>query len=271
MVKLPQSTRRTLAGLEDLLIRAPGGGEIPLGQAAEVIPTTAPVRIERVDGARVLNVTGNVIHGTTTGNKVLGAFSKNELPDILAKYPGLRYTFEGEQREQREAMDTLLWGLVASVFVIYALMASLLRSYMQAFVVLLTIPWSLAGAIIGHVMLGFELSVFSVFGMIALCGMVVNGAFVLAVTRNRYLTEGRDPYQVTKLAAQRRFRPILLTSLTTFLGLGPMIFEDSIQAKFLVPMAISVGIGTLVSSLVILLMIPAVLSLLERPRSLESR
>ncbi|MDF1787725.1 MAG: efflux RND transporter permease subunit [Verrucomicrobiales bacterium] len=270
MVKLPKDARRSLAGLEDLLIRAPGGGEIPLGQAATVISTTAPVRIERVDGARVINVTGNVIRGTTTGNKVLGAFSKNELPDILAKYPGLRYTYEGEQREQREAMDTLLWGLVASVFVIYALMASLLRSYMQAFVVFLTIPWSLAGAIIGHVLLGFELSVFSVFGMIALCGMVVNGAFVLAVTRNRYLAEGRDPSQVTKLAAQRRFRPILLTSLTTFLGLGPMIFETSIQAKFLVPMAISVGIGTLVSSLVILLMIPAVLSLLEGAQPSES-
>ena len=198
-----------------------------------------------------------------------GAFSKHELPDILSKYPGLRYAFEGEQREQREqreAMETLSWGLIASVFVIYALMASLLRRYVQAFVVLLTIPWSLAGAVIGHVILGFELSVFSVFGMIALCGMGVNGAFVLAVTRNRYLQEGRDPYEVTKLAAQRRFHPIPLTSLTTFLGLGPMIFEDSIQAKFLVPMAISVGIGTLVSSLVIVLLIPAVLSLLECSR-----
>ncbi|MEM7384047.1 MAG: efflux RND transporter permease subunit [Verrucomicrobiota bacterium] len=271
MVKLPRDTRRSLAGMEELLIRAPNGGEIPLGQAARILSTTAPVRIERVDGARVINVTGNVIHGTTTGNKVLGAFSRNELADILAKYPGLRYTFEGEQREQREAMDTLSWGLIASVFAIYALMASLLRSYAQAFVVLLTIPWSLAGAIIGHVLLGYELSVFSVFGMIALCGMVVNGAFVLAVTRNRYLDEGRNPQEVTRLAAQRRFRPILLTSLTTFLGLGPMIFEDSIQAKFLVPMAISIGIGTLVSSLVILLMIPAVLSLLEGRRVQRSR
>lgn len=266
MVKLPEEARRSLSGLEDLLVRAPNGGEIPLGQAADVISTSAPVRIERVNGARVLNVTGNVILGETTGNKVLGAFAQNELPAILAKFPGLRYTFEGEQREQREAMDGLLWGLVASVFVIYALMASLLRSYVQAFVVLLTIPWSLAGAVVGHILLGFELSVFSVFGMIALCGMVVNGAFVLAVTRNRYLSEGRDAGQVTKLAAQRRFRPIFLTSLTTFLGLGPMIFETSIQAKFLVPMAISVGIGTLVSSLVILFLIPAILSLLECER-----
>jgi multidrug efflux pump subunit AcrB len=263
MVKLPKEVRRSMAGLEDLLVRAPGSGEIPLGQAATIISTEAPVRIERVDGARVVNVTGNIIPGTTSGNKVLGAFSKNDLPTILAKYPGLRYSFEGEQREQREAMSALAWGLVASLFAIYALMASLLRSYVQSFVVLLTIPWSLAGAVVGHVALGFDLSVFSVFGMIALCGMVVNGAFVLAVTRNRYLAAGGVPGEVTRLAAQRRFRPILLTSLTTFLGLGPMIFEDSIQALFLVPMAVSVGIGTLVSSLVILILIPAVFSVLE--------
>ena len=154
MVKLPKEVRRSMAGLEDLLVRAPDGGEIPLGQAAKIIPATAPVRIERVDGARVVNVTGNVIPGAASGNKILGAFSNNELPAILAKYPGLRYSFEGEQREQREAMDALAWGLVASLFAIYALMASLLRSYVQALVVLLTIPWSLAGAVAGHVMLG---------------------------------------------------------------------------------------------------------------------
>ena len=264
MVKLPPEARRSMTGLEDLLVRAPGGEEIPLGRAAKIISTSAPVRIERVDSSRVVNVTGNVIPGATNGNKVLGAFAKNELPRILAKYPGLRYSFEGEQREQREAMTGLAWGLVASVFVIYGLMASLLRSYLQAVAVLLTIPWSLAGAVVGHVALGFDLSVFSVFGMIALCGMVVNGAFVMAITRNRFLAAGNESSNATELAAKRRFRPIFLTSLTTFLGLGPMIFEDSIQALFLVPMAISVGIGTLVSSLVILILIPAIYTITDR-------
>ena len=193
MVRLPEADRRTLAGLEDLLVRAPGGGEIPLGEAATVIAATAPVRIERVDGGRVLNVTANVIPGENTGNKVLAAFAEDGLPQILARYPGLRYRFEGEQREQREAMRELSWGLVAALFAIYAIMAALLRSYKDAFVVLLTIPWSLAGAVIGHVLLGFDLSVFSVFGMIALCGMVVNGGFVLAVTRNRLVPRPDTP------------------------------------------------------------------------------
>jgi multidrug efflux pump subunit AcrB len=271
VVKLPEATRRSMAGLENLLVRTPDGGEIPLGQAAVVKRTTAPVLIERVDGARVLNVTANVVPGVTSGNKVLSAFSDSGLPGILGKYPGLRYSFEGEQREQRDAIRALSWGLVAALFAIYALVASILRSYLQALVVLLTIPWSLAGAVVGHVVLGFDLSVFSIFGMIALCGMVVNGAFVLAITRNRYLAEGRDPDKVTILACERRFRPILLTSLTTFLGLGPMIFETSVQALFLVPMAIAVGIGTLVSAIVILFLIPAIFRIIEDVRPPDSQ
>ena len=258
-----------MAGLEDLLVRTPDNGEIPLGQAAVVKRSSAPVRIERVDGARVLNITANVIPGTTSGNKVLSAFSRNELPDILHKFPSLRHSFEGEQREQRDAIRALSWGLTAALFAIYALVASILRSYLQALVVLLTIPWSLAGAVVGHIILGFELSVFSLFGMIALCGMVVNGAFVLAITRNRYIAEGRDPNNVTILACERRFRPVLLTSITTFLGLGPMIFETSIQALFLVPMAIAVGIGTLVSALVILFLIPAIFKIIEDVRPIS--
>jgi len=160
-------------------------------------------------------------------------------------------------------LGELSWGLVAALFAIYAIMASLLRSYWQALVVLMTVPWGLAGAVVGHAMLGFDLSIFSVFGMIALCGMVVNGGFVLAITRNRLLQAGQAADQVTRLAALRRFRPIVLTAITTFLGLGPMIFETSIQALFLVPLAISLGVGTLVSSVVVLILIPVVFGFVE--------
>ncbi len=263
MIKFPETERRTLSGLENLLIRVPGGGEIPLRQAAKIELTNAPARITRVDGARVINVTANVVPGITTGNKVLGSFEKTELPKILKRFPQLRYSFEGEQREQREAMKNLSWGLLASLFAIYAIMASLLRSYVQALVVLLMLPWSLAGAVLGHVIMGFDLSVFSVFGMIALCGMVVNGAFVLELTRDQYLKKGKSPIDAVICAAQRRFRPIILTALTTFLGLGPMIFETSIQALFLVPMAIALGVGTVVSAVLVLTFIPAVMAIIE--------
>ncbi|MEW6157130.1 MAG: efflux RND transporter permease subunit, partial [Verrucomicrobiota bacterium] len=273
MVKLPRQDRRSMSGLEELLIRAPGGGEIPLSQAAKIVQTNAPVRIERVDGGRVLNVTANVIPGVNNGNKILSAFARGELPKILEKYPGLRYSFEGEQREQREAIHDLSWGLVAALFGIFAIMAALLRSYVQAIVISLTIPWSLAGAVLGHVLLGFDLSIFSVFGMIALCGMVVNGGFVLAVTRGLFLEAGEPANQVTALAALRRFRPIFLTAITTFLGLAPMIFETSVQALFLVPMAISLGVGTLVSTVVVLILIPVVFVIIEEitaPQPIES-
>ena len=263
MIKYPETERKSLSGLENLLIQTPGGGEIPLRQAAKVIPVSAPTRIERVNGARVHNVTANVMPGITTGNKVLSALARNELPAILAKHPGLRYSFEGEQREQRDSMANLSWGLLLSLFAIYALMASLLRSYLQAIIVLSMIPWSLTGAVWGHVLMGFDLSVFSIFGMLALCGMVVNGAFVLAVTRNQYLREGKSPAEAVVLAAQRRFRPILLTALTTFLGLLPMIFETSIQALFLVPMAIALGAGILISAVVVLSLIPALMLIAE--------
>ncbi len=263
MVKLPEQERQTISSMENLLVRVPGGGEIPLKQAAKIRLTQAPARITRVDGARVINVTANVVPGVTTGNKVLGSFETTELPTLLARYPQLRYSFEGEQREQREAIKNLSWGLLAALFAIYGIMASILRSYVQALIVLLMLPWSLAGAVVGHVIMGFDLSVFSIFGMIALCGMVVNGAFVLELTRLQFIAEGTSPIKAIQLAAQRRFRPILLTALTTFLGLGPMIFETSIQALFLVPMAIALGVGTLVSAVLVLTFIPAVMAVIQ--------
>ncbi|WP_411826465.1 efflux RND transporter permease subunit [Luteolibacter sp. AS25] len=270
MVRIPEEERKSLQSLENFLIRTPGGGEIPLGEAAVIRETTAPLKIERVDAGRVLNVTGNVVAGVTTGNKVLSALEKNELPAIMDEFPGLSYTFEGEQREQRDAMERLAYGLIASLFAVFAIMAALLRSYIQSFIILMAIPFSLAGAVLGHIVLQTDLSIFSIFGMIALCGMVVNGGFVLAVTRQRYIEDGMPIENVTAETAARRCRPILLTAITTFLGLAPMIFETSIQALFLVPMAISLGVGTLASAIVILLIIPASFTLTETIESFDA-
>ena len=271
MVRLPESDRRSLSGLEGLLIKASNGAEIPLNQAADIIEATAPVRIDRVDGGRVLNVTANVLVNVTNENKVLAALQRKEMPDLLKRFPGLRYSFEGTQREQREATKNLSIGLTASLFAIFAIMASFLRSYVRSAIVLMTVPWGLAGAVLGHIVLGFDLSIFSVLGMIALCGMVVNGGFVLAMTRNRYLDRGIPIKEASIRAAERRFRPIFLTAITTFLGLGPMIFETNEQALFLVPMAISLGVGTLASSLVVLILVPVSFVILEELESMKSK
>ncbi|UCF17877.1 MAG: efflux RND transporter permease subunit, partial [Phycisphaerales bacterium] len=218
-----------------------------------------------------LNVTANVLRNVTNENKVLAALERKELPELLQRFPGLRYSFEGTQREQREATKNLSIGLIASLFAIFAIMASFLRSYIQSIIVLLAIPWGLAGAVLGHIVLGFELSIFSVLGMIALCGMVVNGGFVLAMTRRRYLARGIPIKEATVRAAERRFRPILLTAITTFLGLGPMIFETNEQALFLVPMAISLGVGTLASSLVVLILVPVSFVIREELEAMKSQ
>lgn len=257
VVRRPAADRRSLAGIEGLRLRTPAGGEVPLAQGARVIDDASPVRIERVDGGRVVNVRANVVPGVTTGNAVLDALAKDQLPGLIARYPGLRYSFEGDQREKREALDDLIGGLAIALAAVFALIAVLLRSYTQAIAVILTIPWSLAGAVVGHVALGFDLSVFTIFGMIALSGMAANGAFVLAVTRNRILESEPTATDAIERAALRRFRPIVLTAATTFLGLGPMIFESSLQALFLVPMAISLGVGTLASAAVCLVLVPA--------------
>ena len=270
MVRLPESDRRSLSGLEELLIKGTAGAEIPISQAAKIIETTAPVRIDRVDGGRVVNVTANVISSVTNGNKVLKAMEKKELPDLISQFPGLRYSFEGEQRDQREATGSLSVGLIASLFAIFAIMASFLRSYSQSIIVLLAIPWGLAGAVLGHILLGFDLSIYSVLGMIALCGMVVNGGFVMAMTRNRYMARGQPANVAIVHAAQRRSRPIFLTAVTTFLGLGPMIFETNEQALFLVPMAISLGLGTLASSVVVLVLLPVAFIVSEELKGMIS-
>jgi multidrug efflux pump subunit AcrB len=269
MVKPPAESRRSLVGLEDLLIRDPTGGEIPLHQAATVVSTESPVRIDRVDGSRVVNVTANVIPGLNTGNKILSEISRAHLDPLLARHPGLRVSYEGEQREQREAIEGLSIGLILALFSVFAITAALLRSYVQAFIVMLAIPWSLAGAVMGHIALGYVLSIFSVFGMIALCGMVVNGGFVLLETRNQLVSSGISRKESILIAADRRVRPIILTALTTFLGLAPMIFETSMQALFLIPMAIALGVGTLASAVVVLTLIPASLAIVEDAKRLR--
>jgi multidrug efflux pump subunit AcrB len=210
-----------------------------------------------VDGKRVLNVTANVVPGQANENKILASLKAEYMDELLASYPGLQYSFQGRQREQRKSAQDLIRGILFALPGIFCLLAIVFRSYAQAILVMISIPFGLISAIIGHVIMGYDLSIISVFGMIALCGIVVNGGLVLTVTANRMLAAGKEPFEAALNAATRRFRPIILTALTTFFGLSPMIFEQSVQARFLVPMAISLGYGILFTTAVILLLTPA--------------
>lgn len=255
MVRLPEEERRSLSDVEDLIIRTPGGGEVPLSQVARLHFGKAFTEITRVDGQRVINVTCNVIPELANINDVRSGLQESVLPDLASQYRGLNYHFAGRQRDENRAMDRLRIGLGVAMAAIFALLAALFRSYIQAIIVMLTIPFGTAAALLGHVLLNYDLSIVSVFGMIALSGLVINGGLVLNQEINRLLhEEGYSIEDAVVAAGRRRFRPILLTSLTTFAGLAPMIFETSSQARFLVPMAIALGFGILFTIPVVILL-----------------
>jgi multidrug efflux pump subunit AcrB len=250
-VRLPESERNSLYNMEELMIITPAGGEIPLARAAQLKSGRAYTEINRVDGKRVLNVTANVIPGLANENRIMAGLRADYLPEILARYAGLKYSFEGRQREKRKALNHLLYGIGFALLAIFTLLACLFRSYIQAVLVMVSILFGLASALAGHVLMGYDLSIISVFGIIALCGIVINGGLVLTVTANRMRDSGEGSMDAAVNAGIRRFRPILLTALTTFFGLAPMIFETSVQARFLIPMAISLGYGILLTTFVI--------------------
>jgi multidrug efflux pump subunit AcrB len=271
MVRLPESERKSLFNLEQLLIRTPDGGEIPLARVAQMNKSRAYTEINRVDGKRVINVTANVVPGLANENKILANLKTEYLPTLLANYSGLKYSYQGRERERRQAVHDLFLGLGFILPAIFCLLAVLFRSYSQAVLVMLSIPFGLVSALVGHIIMGYDLSIISVFGMIALCGVVINGGLVFTVTANRMLRAGESPSGAAFKAAIRRFRPIMLTALTTFLGLAPMIFEQSVQARFLIPMAISLGYGILFTTIVILLLMPSLWVIYHDIRNLKNQ
>ena len=256
MVRLPAEERNNLAILDNMMVRTSKEGLIPIRQAATFSNNRAYTEINRVDGRRVLSVTANVVPGQANENKILADLRGGYLPTLLASHSGLKYSFQGRERERQNSVKQLLKGLLFLFPAIFAILSILFRSYLQALLVMMVTPFGVIGALLGHVIMGYNLSIISLFGMIAICGVVINGALVFTVTANQYLKEFTHHSEAALHAALRRFRPIVLTALTTFFGLAPMIFEQSIQARFLVPMAISLGYGILFSTLVILILAP---------------
>lgn len=255
-VRLPEKERRTLKTVEDFIVRAPGGTEIPLREAAEVVRGISYTEIRRADGRRVLSVTGDVVQGQANPGKVVAGLMQNELPRLMQKFPGLTFGLEGQQRDMRESVGSLLMGFVFSMLAIYFLLAIPFKNYVQPFIILMTIPFGIIGAVIGHILLGYEVTVISLLGVVALAGVSVNTAIVLLDTANTQRAAGATAKEAIVFAGSRRFLPIVLTSITTFFGLAPMIFETSVQARFLIPMAISLGVGILFSTAIALVLIP---------------
>ncbi len=265
-VRFPKSERVTEATLEDLVLQAPRG-EILLRDAVTMVSGRAYTIIDRTNGRRVISVTANVRPPSQAEN-VLSELRSDILPNLVKRYPGLTYSFEGHQAEIRDSIRALLMGLGMALIGIYALLAVPFKSYVQPLIIMFCIPFGIIGAVVGHVLMGYSLSVISLFGIVALSGVVVNDSLVLIDFANRKRRSGLGPVAALKAAGVQRFRPILLTTLTTFGGLSPMILETSRQARFLVPMAISLGFGILFATLITLVMVPALYLVFEDVASL---
>jgi multidrug efflux pump subunit AcrB len=263
MVRLPLSERSSLTTLNGLLIDTPDGGQVPLNHVASLTPGQSPSSIYRIDRYRTVNVTAD-IEKEDTNMTVLQSELKVFLDELVVKYPGVRHSLEGESKEQRESFNSLQWGLVFVLFIIYALLAIPFRSYIQPLIVMSVIPFGMIGAVLGHWIMGMDLTLLSLLGMLALIGVVVNDSLVLVDYINKRRAQGYALMDAVLTAGTARFRPVMLTSITTFCGLIPLLFGQQTQEKFLIPMAISLGFGILFATLITLVLVPVNYVLVEK-------
>jgi len=256
MVRFPKDERRHIWDLENMWIKTPKGGEVPLKEVAEIIPGRGYNVINRYNRKRVVDVTADVDAKIANADEILADLKAHFLPQLMADYPGLTYQIQGEGKEEAESMSNMKRGFLLALFGIYSLLAISFRSYVQPLIIMLAIPFGIVGAIWGHLIMGKDLCILSLFGLVALSGVVVNDSLLLIDYANVKRQEGKEAFQAIVEAGVRRFRPILLTSLTTFFGLMPLIMETSLQAQFLIPMAISLGFGILFATGITLIIIP---------------
>ncbi len=269
-VRYPQDERR-LTDIERIRIRTPAGNEVPLLSVADVRFAPGYAAITRTDGLRRVAVSAAVDTDRANANAILSELADGFLPELLRENPGIRVGLQGEKKKMRESFDSLYVGFPLAVFGIFVIVATIFRSYVQPFVILVTIPFGMIGAVAGHLLLGYDFSIMSVFGMVALTGVVVNDGIVLIERINDNLAAGMPLHVAIAKGGERRFRAIFLTSLSTIGGLAPMILETDLQAKFLIPMALSIAAGVAFATVLTLVLIPSLLVILNDIRRLASR
>ncbi|HEX4878501.1 MAG TPA: efflux RND transporter permease subunit [Limnobacter sp.] len=267
LVTRPEEERVSQTDVRDLLIRTPQGALVPLHALVHFDDTRAFASITRRDGRRTISVTANV-NPRNQAQQIQTATVNEIMPRLMQDYPGLTYSFAGRQQDFAEAFAGLTKGFMVALLLIYVLLAIPFRSYLQPFIVMLAIPFGIFGAIVGHLIMGYSMSIVSMMGIIALAGVVVNDSLVMVDYANQKVREGMTPYQAICTSGVRRFRPIMLTTVSTFGGLAPMIFETSRQAKFMIPMALSLGYGILFATAITLVLVPCLYLMIDDLRRL---
>ncbi len=261
-VRLPKEDRERMYNLENFILQTPDGGEVLLSDAVNIEKGHSYTSINRRDGMRTLTLKGDVRPKSKTPD-VMRQLDNEVMPALLDAYPGLAYSYEGFQAENRDSFGSMKITLPMVMLAIYALLAIPFRSYSQPLIVMISIPFGAVGAILGHLVMGYSMTMMGVIGMLALSGVVVNDSLVLIDFANNRRKEHANAHDAVLAAGVQRFRPILLTTMTTFGGLAPMIFETSRQARFLIPMAISLGYGLVFATAIILVLVPSLYMIVE--------
>jgi multidrug efflux pump subunit AcrB len=270
MVRYPRDERESLHDFERMKLHKRDGSEVPVLEVVEPKQARGPAAITRTDRFRSIKIMADVEQGANA-NQIVKRFTAEVLDHVGERFPGVRYEYEGEQKDQRDSMHDLTIGFIFALIGMYVLMAIPLKSYFQPLIVMCVIPFGLVGAVVGHMLMGMVLSIMSMCGIVALAGVVVNDSLVLVDYVNRHRKEAGSVAEAAKLAGVARFRAILLTSLTTFAGLMPMLTETDMQARFLVPMAVSLGFGILFATFITLFLVPSVYLMMEDAKALFSR
>jgi multidrug efflux pump subunit AcrB len=256
MVRYPLEDRRSLATLETMHIRTANGESVAINEVADIQLGLGLTAINRIDRDRTVTISADADATKVQSGEVISDLTENYIPELLTKYPGLKFGLGGASEEERELVQRMVIGFVASIFLIYGLLAVPLKSYIQPLIIMSVIPFGFIGAVIGHLLFDVSISMLSIFGLIALAGVVVNDSLILVEFVNRGRSDNDSIDQALLGAGKKRFRAILLTTMTTFVGLLPMLFETSMQAQFVIPMALSLSFGIVFATTITLVLVP---------------
>ena len=271
MIRYPLEQRSAVGHVDDVLIQAPNGAELPLSQLANIILTDGVSRIRRENSNRTINVWASVDQAQVEPFEVAKDIRDNYIPELLRQFPKVQSEVSGRIQEEMENADSQLRDFVLSLMIIFTLLAIPLKSYSQPLMIMTVIPFGIVGAMIGHLTLGMDLSFLSMFGIIAASGVVINDSLVMVDYVNKTREQGIKLYDAVVISGCKRFRAIMLTSLTTFIGLIPIMMETSMQAKLVIPMAVSLAFGVLFATIVTLVMIPSLYLIIEDIKQLFRR
>lgn len=263
MVRYPLADRQNVASLNNMFIRTPNGDEVPFDSVAKLEVKQGLLKSTRINFERAAEITAEADISVVSPANVMADIESRVIPELIAKYPGLRWGVSGIADEELKMVKSMAIGFALALFGIYALLAVPTRSYLQPLIIMGVIPFGIIGAIVGHWVTGYSMSMMSVMGIVALAGVVVNDSLILVDYVNKAVASGTDKYTAIIAAGNRRFRAILLTSLTTFLGLAPMLLEQSAQAKFMIPMALSLAFGIVFATVITLLLLPCLYLILD--------